>query len=198
MPTIALLTAVALARADRRQPVDWMNPNVRGIGQLLVPTYPTTSLPNGMLRVYPQRESFASAALSGRPLAVTGRRGGSSLTISSFAHDPRSVDRARDRGGRSVARIGPGTRARRSAVPRVAGTIIPAPVAPASAILGRMKKLAIPALVVAATLAVSFAPAQVTVNGKRPKVVKAVKVKDAKTVRTVGPKRHRRKFLGIF
>lgn len=68
----------------RQSPVDWVNPNIGGISQLLVPTFPTTSLPNGMLRVYPQRESFATSHLDGLPLAVTSHRGGSPLRISPF------------------------------------------------------------------------------------------------------------------
>ena len=91
MPVPLLLLA---ALADRRDPVDWVNPDVGGMSQLLVPTYPTTSRPNGMLRVYPQRESFASPYLSGLPLAVTGHRGGADLRISPFAgSDPKPVGR---------------------------------------------------------------------------------------------------------
>ena len=65
--------------------------------------------------------------------------------------------------------------------------------------LAGMKTLSIASLVVAAAFAASFAGAhQVTVNGKTPKGVKVIKVKDAKGVQTVGPKKKRHKFLGIF
>ena len=91
---VAALALAAVLHAERREPVDWVNPNVGGLSQLLVPTYPTTGLPNAMLRVYPQRESFASPRLSGLPLAVTGHRGGADLRISPFAAtSPKPVGR---------------------------------------------------------------------------------------------------------
>ena len=65
--------------------------------------------------------------------------------------------------------------------------------------LARMKTLSIVSLVVAAAFATSFAGAhQVTVNGKTPKGVKIIKLKDSKGVQTVSPKKKRHKFLGIF
>ncbi len=81
-----MLAAVALGLAlAAKSPVDWVNPNVGGISHLLVPTYPTVSLPNGMLRVYPNRDSFVASRLSGLPLVVTGHRGGSAFSLSPFA-----------------------------------------------------------------------------------------------------------------
>lgn len=63
-----------------------------------------------------------------------------------------------------------------------------------------MKTLSLTVLVVAAVLVAPMAGAQgVTVNGKPPKNVKVVKVKETKAVKTVtAGKKHRKKFLGIF
>ena len=72
-----------------KTPVDYVNPNMGNISHLLVPTYPTVQLPNGMLRVYPKREIYTSDLLAGLPLAVTGHRG-----ISAFRLDPVSCPEA--------------------------------------------------------------------------------------------------------
>ena len=61
--------------APVKEPVDYVNPNMGGISHLLVPTYPTVHLPNGMMRVYPQRENFAADLVNGLPFIVTSHRG---------------------------------------------------------------------------------------------------------------------------
>jgi len=52
------------------------------ISHLLVPTYPTVHLPNGMLRVYPQRADLTDGRVKGLPLIVTSHRGKSAFNLS--------------------------------------------------------------------------------------------------------------------
>ena len=63
-----------------------------------------------------------------------------------------------------------------------------------------MKKLSLVAFMAVVALAVPFASAQVKVNGSRPKITSSnsTKFKDSTATKTVGPKKHRKKFLGIF
>lgn len=68
--------------APVKEPVDYVNPNMGGISHLLVPTYPTVHLPNGMMRVYPQRENFAADLVNGLPFIVTSHRGKSAFNLS--------------------------------------------------------------------------------------------------------------------
>lgn len=67
-----------------RSPVDYVNPYIGNISHLLVPTYPTVHLPNSMLRVYPNRESFTSDLLEGLPVIVPGHRRKPAFSLSPF------------------------------------------------------------------------------------------------------------------
>lgn len=64
-----------------REPVDYVNPHIGNISHLLVPTYPTVHLPNGMLRVFPARADYTGNALDGLPLMVTHHRSSSPLNV---------------------------------------------------------------------------------------------------------------------
>lgn len=64
--------------------VDYVNPYMGNISHLLVPTYPTISLPNSLLRVYPMRESFTDDKLNGLPVILTNHRGSFAFSISPF------------------------------------------------------------------------------------------------------------------
>lgn len=57
-----------------KEPVDFVNPNIGNISHMLVPTYPTTHLPNSMMRVFPVRHDYTSNRLGGLPLIVTHHR----------------------------------------------------------------------------------------------------------------------------
>jgi predicted alpha-1,2-mannosidase len=70
------------ASAPEKEPVDYVNPYIGNISHLLVPTYPTTHLPNSMLRVYPVRGDYTSEYVNGLPIAVIGHRGGSAFGFS--------------------------------------------------------------------------------------------------------------------
>lgn len=65
-------------------PIEYVNPYIGNISQLLVPTYPTIHLPNSMMRVYPERADFTGDRLGGLPLIVTGHRRSSSFNLSPF------------------------------------------------------------------------------------------------------------------
>lgn len=67
---------------EKKEPVDYVNPYMGNISHLLFPTYPTVHLPNGMLRVYPERKDFTSDLCHGLPVAVTSHRGTSAFNLS--------------------------------------------------------------------------------------------------------------------
>lgn len=48
--TIGLVATLPLFA---KEPVDWVNPEIGNISHLLVPTFPTASRPNGMMRFNP-------------------------------------------------------------------------------------------------------------------------------------------------
>ena len=68
-----------------KEPVDWVNPYIGATSQLLVPTFPTVSLPNSMLRVIPARAEYTTDQLKGISLVTTTHRGASAFNISPFA-----------------------------------------------------------------------------------------------------------------
>ena len=72
----------ACAPKSERSPVDYVNPYIGNISHLLVPTYPMVHLPNGMLRVCPERTDFTSDQIKGLPVVLTSHRGSSAFTIS--------------------------------------------------------------------------------------------------------------------
>lgn len=66
----------------KKTPVDYVNPTMGNISHLLVPTYPTIHLPNGMLRVYPERSDYTSDQIKGLPLIISSHRGRSAFNLS--------------------------------------------------------------------------------------------------------------------
>ena len=51
---LTLLTDIASAQVHRqKEPVDYVSPNIGGIGQLLTPTIPYVQRPHGMARLAP-------------------------------------------------------------------------------------------------------------------------------------------------
>lgn len=73
------------------QVVDYVNPYIGNISQLLVPTYPTIHLPNSFLRIYPERGDFTGDLLKGLPLVVTSHRGSSAFNLSPFQGDVKDI-----------------------------------------------------------------------------------------------------------
>lgn len=76
-----VLGSISYAK-EKTEPVDYVNPYMGNISHLLFPTYPTVHLPNGMLRVYPERKDFTSDLCHGLPIAVTSHRGASAFNLS--------------------------------------------------------------------------------------------------------------------
>jgi hypothetical protein len=61
--------------ASSKEPVDYVIPYIGGISHLLVPTCPTTHLPNSMIRMYPLRGELTHDRIEGFPLNITSHRG---------------------------------------------------------------------------------------------------------------------------
>jgi predicted alpha-1,2-mannosidase len=86
-----LILKCTYLQAEQKQPVDYINPYMGNISHLLVPTYPTVSLPNSIMRVYPNREDYTSDLLNGLPLIVTSHRGTSAFDICPFQGDETAI-----------------------------------------------------------------------------------------------------------
>ncbi|HEX2968331.1 MAG TPA: GH92 family glycosyl hydrolase [Bacteroidales bacterium] len=78
--------------ALEKDPVDFVNPYMGNISHLLVPTYPTVSLPNSMLRIYPERGDYTGLMMRGLPVMVTSHRGSHAFSISPLSGEPASSD----------------------------------------------------------------------------------------------------------
>ncbi|MES2808440.1 MAG: GH92 family glycosyl hydrolase [Bacteroidota bacterium] len=85
---IGTLTAPVTVNAQKtaakpagKQPVDFVNPYVGAISHMLVPCYPTTHLPHGMMRVFPVRHDYTTNRIGGLPLIVTHHRSASSFNF---------------------------------------------------------------------------------------------------------------------
>ncbi len=82
----ALVFAAPSARAQNaKTPVDYVNPYIGNISHLLVPTFPTVHLPNGMLRVIPDRADYTSATVGGLPMLSTSHRGQSAFSLKPYS-----------------------------------------------------------------------------------------------------------------
>lgn len=83
---ICVVAAMSVS-CQKIEPVDYVNPNMGNISHLLVPTYPTVHLPNGMMRVYPERADFTTDYLTGLPLIVAEHRRGASAGFVPYTGD---------------------------------------------------------------------------------------------------------------
>ena len=68
-----VVAALALS-LPAQEPVDWVNPEIGNISHMLVPTFQTTQLPNGMLRFIPPCRSFVDDRVGDLRLVVAGHR----------------------------------------------------------------------------------------------------------------------------
>ena len=75
-------SSAGLGRSKSLDPIDYVDPYMGNISHLLVPTFPTVHLPNGMMRVHPQRTDYASEQIAGLPVILTSHRGVSAFAIS--------------------------------------------------------------------------------------------------------------------
>lgn len=71
---VLLFVSACATVACGKEPVDYVNPEIGNISHMLVPTFPTTQLPNGMLRFLPPPRSFITDRVGPIRLAVTGHR----------------------------------------------------------------------------------------------------------------------------
>jgi predicted alpha-1,2-mannosidase len=91
--TAYLIYATLLSCNNKKpEPVDYVNPYMGNISHLLVPTYPTVSLPNSMVRFYPNRENYTSNLMQGFPLNVVSHRSGKVFNLSPFEGDIKEID----------------------------------------------------------------------------------------------------------
>ena len=70
-----------------KEPVDYVNNRIGNISHLLVPTFPTTHLPNSMLRMNPAHREFVTDRMQGLPLNVPSHRQGDVLMLMPFCGD---------------------------------------------------------------------------------------------------------------
>ncbi len=89
LPAIVVLsffvTSFKVQKTEKeKSPVDYVNPYIGNISHLLVPTFPTVSLPNSMLRVLPARADFTTDKLSGLPIISVSHRGSSAFSLYPF------------------------------------------------------------------------------------------------------------------
>ena len=90
------VAALALASCDTQQKevVDYVNNRIGNISHLLVPTYPTTHLPNSMLRMNPDHNEFTTDRMGGIPINVPSHRQGDVTLMKPFCGDESIVDAA--------------------------------------------------------------------------------------------------------
>jgi len=83
---ILILVAIACIAGCQtvKEPVDYVNNRIGNISILLVPTFPTTHLPNSMLRMNPAHREFVTDRMRGFPLNVPSHRSGDVLLLMPF------------------------------------------------------------------------------------------------------------------
>jgi len=81
--TIACITGCSPVK----EPVDYVNNRIGNISILLVPTFPTTNLPNSMLRMNPSHNEFVTDRMRGFPLNIPAHRGNDVLMLMPFGGD---------------------------------------------------------------------------------------------------------------
>lgn len=72
---------------EEKLPVDYVNNRIGNISHLLVPTYPTTHLPNSMLRMIPTHNEFTTDRMEGFVLNYPSHRQGGSLLLMPYCGD---------------------------------------------------------------------------------------------------------------
>ena len=93
LAVVAFASAIACTACNsgKKEPVDMVNNRIGNISHLLVPTFPTTHLPNSMLRMNPGHEEFTNDRMNGLPLNVPSHRQGTVLTMMPFAGDESAI-----------------------------------------------------------------------------------------------------------
>jgi len=83
---LVVLTLQSIQAQQTASPVDWVNPRIGGISQVLMPTFPTVHRPFGMVRFFPETspgisDSYLGGRIVGFPLNRPEHRGGSAITV---------------------------------------------------------------------------------------------------------------------
>ena len=84
--TLFLLLCSCIGKIEKT-PVDYVNNRIGNISHLLVPTYPTTHLPNSMLRMIPTHNEFTTDRMEGLALNSPSHRQGHSLMLLPYRGD---------------------------------------------------------------------------------------------------------------
>jgi len=86
--SLLIITFVFLVSCNNvsinKDPVDYVNNRIGNISILLVPTFPTSHLPNSMLRMIPTHREFVTDRLQGFPLNLPAHRGNNVLMLMPF------------------------------------------------------------------------------------------------------------------
>ena len=72
--------------------VQYVDPTIGGVGQLLEPTRPTTHLPNSVIRMYPVRRDQLDDQISYFPLTMHSHRNGNVFALMPVTEDPGAQD----------------------------------------------------------------------------------------------------------
>src|ERR1700680_4775511 len=67
--------------AAEKQNIDYIDPTIGNVAQLLEPTRPTSQLPNQVIRVYPIRKDYLDDQISSFPLTAVSHRLGEVFSI---------------------------------------------------------------------------------------------------------------------
>src|ERR1700712_3184424 len=81
LSALCVITAInAQAQADTSN-LQYIDPRIGNVGQLLEPTRPTMHLPNQMVRMYPKRADYIDDQISSFPLNIVSHRLGEVFAI---------------------------------------------------------------------------------------------------------------------
>ena len=86
LPVLACIASCSSVTTNR-EPVGYVNNRIGNISILLVPTFPTTHLPNSMLRMIPAHREFVTDRMQGFPLNAPSHRQGDVLLLMPFCGD---------------------------------------------------------------------------------------------------------------
>ena len=81
---LVALACIAGCR-QAKEPVDYVNNSIGNISILLVPAFPTTHLPNSMLRMLPTRNEYVTDRMRGFPLNTPSHRHEDVLLLMPFS-----------------------------------------------------------------------------------------------------------------
>ena len=84
---LLLIICIPAATIQAKAPIDYVNNRIGNISILLMPTYPTTHLPNSMLRMIPSHADFVTDRMQGLPLNIPMHRQGDVLMLMPYTGD---------------------------------------------------------------------------------------------------------------